>query len=190
MLHHSKGTQGANQGKNIVSVEGSFLDKSIVLDLLRNYRQMKARSEFLRDQIENTAAYIEELKRTVVEDSVHITANWNGLPHGNSISSPVEGLAVRLADGEYPSHITAEIHRLTALKKEYRELCSNVRAVDIWLQALTERQRFTVQQTFIEGHTWPETEVIYEQRYMHFCTSEGLRKTRQKALEIIYRIAE
>jgi len=166
------------------------MDKNAVLDLLRNYKQLSARAKYLREQVDNTEAYIEELKRTAVEDSIHITANLDGMPRSHGISNPVETLAVQLADGEYPPHIKAEIRHLYAMRQECREVYSSIRCVDIWLGALTERQRFTVEQTLIEGHTWPETEQLFEQQYSYYCTCEGLRKTRKKALEIICRIAE
>lgn len=165
------------------------MDKSTVIELLRGYREQRARCEFLRAQMEVAEAYIEDMKRTAVEDSIHITSTWDGLPHGNGVSSPVEALAVRLADGEYSPHIKAEIQRLSMMQIECRELSGNVRCVEIWLAALTERQRFTVEQTLIEGHTWPETERIFEERYGYFCSYEGLRKVRNTAVQMICRIA-
>ncbi len=166
------------------------MDKDTVMQLLKEYKQNKARARYLEATIQRKEAEVKDLKRNAVEDSVCITQHLTGMPHSTGISNPVEGLAVRLLDGEYPEHIMFQIHRLHRLQDEWRELCYKTECVEIWLEALNERQRFTVETTLIEGYTWTQAENLYEERHTAYYSKEGLRKIRNGAIDLICQISE
>lgn len=163
------------------------MDKEHVIGLLQNYKMSSARILFLDEEIQYAQFCIDQMKRTTLQDSIHATANLTGMPRGTNISKPVENLGIMLADGEQPVHIRTEIERLRQLQQEQRKLLRNIRAVDAWLSPLHEREKFVLEQTMIEGHTWNQVEAAFEQRFCVFVSREGLRKLRQRALALVYR---
>ena len=160
-----------------------------IISLFQAHKQTAARAEYLRERITFLSENIEDMRKTALEDGIHITQRLTGMPRSGQTQNPVEALAVALADGDDPPHIKAEVHNLRQMQREYRELAFDVRTVEILLKGLKERERFVVEKTLIEGMTWNELEDCHEKHFGVFLTREGLRRARRVAIEKLCRIA-
>lgn len=91
-------------------------------------KQYLSRAYGLRRRIEAKEIHLEELRT----QAIHITADLNGMPRGSGTSSPVERVAVRIADLSW--EIELDWLDLIAVQEEIRktiELLQNPVAVQL-----------------------------------------------------------
>lgn len=165
------------------------MQKESVDLMLGNYREYTARCEFLEQEIRELERIAADLRRTMITDALSGSQNLSGMPHGTSVSSPTERIAIKFADGYVPDYIV-DIEKEIASKKD--ELCRKtptVVFVTAWLKGLSEKERFVIESKTIGGAFWRELIYAYQQRFGEVYSKQGLKKIRDRALEKIYRIA-
>lgn len=157
--------------------------------MLKAYKECQARAKHL----ENMVAIAERQLPYLEQNAMYLEAlgaqQYDGMPHGNGVNSPVENLIIKFDDGYTPKYIKDLKQDYRQAHRELFEVRMVISFVDSWLVALTERERYVVQRHVIDAATWKEVLDEYEAKYGIY-SKEGLRKLKKKALNKIYEAAE
>lgn len=158
------------------------MNRTEIIDLLSTYKVNKARAQYLDQKCLSQQEYIERLRQTALQDSIHITQNLFHTPSGNDHSSPVENLAINVADGHLPSYIIEEYHQLSQMQLEAREAWRKVKVADCLLDALTDKERYVIEGKYVNDIPFTHLEKKGEQQFGYYISIEGIRKIRNSAL--------
>lgn len=160
-----------------------------VNEMLSNYREHAARCAALKVEIADLEQLLEDLYKTVVEDTVTTTSVVTGMPRGTLMSDPTGRLASMLASGGTPSHIRQLEDEIRDLKIEASEKGATIRYVDSWMLALNEKQKFVLRRKIIDNLQWREIIYGYRREYGIEYSRNGIKKIYKGALERLYRAA-
>ena len=152
-----------------------------IIDLFQNYRANKARLALLNERGAGIRQEIARLKESILEDHQHITSSMDSLPHGAGIGNPTQSIAVMMADGT-TSEIQQQEKKLRKITQEAVFLNRLIRYAEILLEALTDKERFVIQNHMIDGKTWEETTAEFGEKFTIPITVDGLRKMQRRAV--------
>ena len=76
------------------------------------------------------------------------------------------------------------------LQEEYAERKKTVDYVGAWLEGLPERERWMVETQIMDGVVWREVVLQYQEKYGEYRSKDTLKRIRDKALDLIYDMAE
>lgn len=167
------------------------MEKAQIERMLLNYRETKGRLSSLMVQIGEVGRMLIQAMNSMIDDEVLSSAANDGQPHGNSVGSMVESIAVRYADGYLAPDVRELKQQYDALMLEVKRCESLIAYVDGWMKALPEKQRFVLQHQVIDGESWKEVVRKYREK---FANQEGVSKdrlkyTKAKAIDAIFNMA-
>ena len=75
------------------------MDKESVDSMFKDYQGCKARCRYLEACILKAEAELEEMRLTIIEDNIHITASLTGLPGRQKVAQILPGIwAIKLLE--------------------------------------------------------------------------------------------
>lgn len=158
-------------------------------EMLKSYRECVGRCGHLKSEIDETEKLIAELSATALADASVRAQQYTGMPHGSGVSNPTEQVACMFADGYMPEEIKRLQKELADMKREFRERYPTVHFVEAWMQGLTEKERWIIEQQVIDGVTWRDIMTRCRLKFGIEYTKDGLKRIKARALEKIYKIA-
>ena len=159
--------------------------------MLAHFRECEARCEYLKPAIWKFEKEIAALKASAIDDTISIGGQgMDSMPRASDIRSTVEDWAIRFADGYTPEHILEAQTELTRLKEEYENKHLVVLFVTAWLKALSNRERFIIENKVIGNMYWRDLSSRFAAEFGETYTRVALKGIEKQAREKIYRIAE
>lgn len=159
-------------------------------EFLEKYHEYAARCSFLEKEIKELSRLVDELKSRIIEDNVNVTPSLTGMPRGSGISDPTGRLGTLVADSFTPDYIAAIENEISDKRREYNEKITVVIFVDSWLEVLTKRERYVIENKILCGMFWRELVRGYKEVFGEDYSKQGLKKIRDRAVEKIKRVAQ
>ena len=158
--------------------------------MLKDYKSFSGRCKYLTALIEELEADAELWKRNLASDLVGATGSGDdGMPKGNSVSSPTERIGIMLASGFIPDDLRDLEARIVEYRKELNLKSRTIQFVDAWLAGLTDKEAWVIRQQVIEGAFWREIIREYQAKYGDIYSKEGLKKIKRNAMKKVYSLA-
>lgn len=167
------------------------MQKETVDEMLRNYREYSARCLYLECCIRDIEDKLRSIRKTMVPDAISITAKYTDMPGAKGrVSDPTASVASRFADGYQPEAVRELEAELARMQDELRDKTPTTVFVEIWLNALNDKERFVIERKMIDGLFWREIAAEFGERFGARYSSISLKRMRIIALEKIYKISE
>lgn len=162
-----------------------------VTKTLADYRNQKSRRDHLRVKIEELERAISSAFRAYFDALGDVSSSWpDGGVHGSTKKSGIEGAVIRRAEAKEPPEIAEMRAEAEALREELKDCETACRYVEAWLEALNERERWTIERQLIDGETWRRIMDMHEARYGFPLTKDALRRIKCAALDKIMKAAK
>ena len=157
--------------------------------MLYEYKAVKGRCNSLSASIKQLRREIEVQKAQAVLNLTGGGQQLDGMPHGNALSQPTERIGIMLATGyEYPG-VTELRKLLIEAEAEYVDKQMIMLFVEGWLEGLTARERWIIEQQIFEGSTYRQLNTMYREKFGEECSKDSLRRLKKIALDKIYEMA-
>jgi hypothetical protein len=167
------------------------MQKETVDKMLGNYREYSARCLYLECCIRDAEDKLRSIRKTMVPDAISITAKYTDMPGAKGrTSDPTASVASRFADGYMPDAAKELEAELARMQGELRDKTPTVVFVEIWLNALNDKERFVIEKQMIDGLFWREVAAAFNEKFRVRYSAVGLKRIRSGALEKVYKIAE
>lgn len=159
--------------------------------MLKDYKANVGRCAYLRRAITEAEAEINWRKATLAADiATNSPKPADGMPRGNATGNPTERLALILASGYIPDDIRAAESKLTELRRELSNHEMEVCFVEAWLNGLTSKEAWLVEQIYFESCTYNETARAYAQKYGIQMNRDSIRRMKKAVAFKIAKMAE
>ena len=160
--------------------------------MLKEYRTHLGRSGYLRRAIAEAEADIERRKSHLAED---LATNGgkapDGMPRGTAVGNPTERMALILAsDGYMPDDLLEAEERVRQLRSELKRHELEIAFVEAWLDGLTSKERWIIEEVYFEGCTYNEVARMYATQYGILMNRDSIRRMKKAAVRKIARMAE
>ncbi len=160
-------------------------------EMLHEYKGCVGRCGYLKKAISEAEEDIQAWERSVASDLVNSGGvNMDGMPHGTAVGKPTERMALILAAGYVPEDLREAKKRLTEMLQELREKEMVVVFVEAWLNGLTEREKWLIEQLYFEQQTYAYIISTLRSKHGVNTSKDGVRRMKKAALEKIFRMAE
>ena len=159
-------------------------------EALSSYLERVARCEYLENEIKLLHEILEHEEKIMVNDSVSLSQELTGMPHGTSISDPTGKLGLKLACGFESWSVKQIKEEIKKLTDEYNNQKYWVAFVVAWLKCLTEKEKMLIELKYIQKLSWDEIISRYQRAYGQKYGKSGIKVLVQKSIEKIYGIAE
>lgn len=162
-----------------------------VTKTLADYRNQKSRRDHLRVKIEELERAISSAFRAYLEHLGDVSSSWpDGGAHGGQKSSGVESAAIRRMEAREPEEIREMKDEKEALERELEGCDTQVKYVEAWLEALTERERWVTERHVIDGESWQRIAGMHRERYGFPISRDALRAVKRSAMAKILEAAK
>lgn len=162
-----------------------------VNEMLKSYKYAVGRCGHLKTELDMLARQIKVAQNDRAADLAAIKPQQiTDMPHGTQVGNPTEKFGLMLASGWEPEHITELKARHIQLTAELHNCELVVNFVDSWLEGLTERESWIIQQQVIEARFWKDVQMDYRREFDDVCSKDTLKRLRARAMEKIYKMAE
>ena len=163
----------------------------MVDELLKSYRHEVGRCKHLEAEMSMLIKDIERERSAAAGYLVGPGAQQiTDMPRGTTVGNPTEKYGMMLADGWSTDEVAEMEGKLAALRAEYDERHKTVVYVESWLGGLPERERWIVERQVVDSVIWRELVTQYTQRFGEYRSKDTLKRLRDRALEMIYDMAE
>ena len=160
-------------------------------EMLKSYRHDMGRCGHLLTEIDMLKQEIAKQKSTIVSDLVGPGAQViTDMPRGTMMGNPTEKYGLMLAEGWEPDVIREMREKIAQMQAEYNERQKTVIYVSNWLKCLPERERWIIEMYVIDNVIWAEILVKYQQEFGEYRSKDTLKRLRDRALEMVYDMAE
>lgn len=159
-------------------------------EILKNHRVTSARLARLQSELTMLQRHLAMCKARIVNDSISLSQAITGMPHGSNTSDPTGRLAADLASGEATPFVKELIRDIEKTQREIREVEPKVRAVEIILQALLDREREVLVLKIIDDRDWGDTLEQMNQMHNNSYSKRTLQRLLDRALVKAYEIAK
>lgn len=166
------------------------MQKEAVKKMLTSYREDLARCQYLEHEIPQLERLVDELRSTMIEDSVSITQVISDMPRGTSISDPTGRLGMLFASGYVPDHIRKVEDEIKIKKREMGNKLITVTLVDSAMNGLSDREAFVIKKKYIEGVFWRELIPSYRDKFDMLYSKSALKKVLETGLDKMARIMQ
>ena len=157
--------------------------------MLRGHKACVARCAHLAVYIQELEKDLQrEMERALGDEAIK-ARQYTDIPIGTDISSPVEHLVLKYFDGYVPPHVQDMRAELAELRAEQEQAQRNIRYVEGWLHALTQRERDLIELQVIEGAYWSEVLHRLGEKHGNVFSKSGWRKMKGRAIRKIYQVA-
>jgi hypothetical protein len=175
------------------------IQRTEIEKLLRSYLEKKSRMRFIELDIEglqNMLAYqgkeSGESKDKAIEGlSLHASV-ISDMPGGGNkeYQSSTERVALTI-DNRQDNHFDTDAvySKINTLQREYKDIEVDVRKADIFLDSLTEKERFIAEKFYIHRWTWEEVTQYYNQKMPIARQKNALKECQLQLLEKIKRVS-
>lgn len=161
-----------------------------VNEMLKSYKFAVGRCGHLETELDMLARQIKIAKNNRAADLAAVRPQQiTDMPHGTQVGNPTEKFGLMLASGWEPEHIKDMQVRYTQLNAELDSCKMVVNFVASWLEGLTERESWIVQQQVIEARFWKDIQMDYRREFDEVCSKDTLKRLRARAMEKIYKMA-
>lgn len=153
-----------------------------ICSLLREYKRNKGKLAHLRVDIK----WLESVTGgDFIKDMAYSAQILTDMPRGNETSDPTAKIAVSVADNgeKLKRHYAVELERMEARKIELLRDCGYVEA---WLEGLPEKERDVIQWHEIDGKTWAEVTGLFDEKYGHKYSGDGMKTIKKRAVSYIF----
>ena len=158
-----------------------------IIELLEEYNRNRSRHAYLEVAILELSEQIDKAKSQLLVNEVMRSAEMDGMPKGNAVTSQVENLAVRIADGWTPDYIKEMEKEKAELIQEKESLRRKIAYVDAWLMALNDKQKWVIDQHIICGKSWAELIFLW-QKENGAASKATMKRLRDSAMTVIENI--
>ena len=160
--------------------------------LLRGYKNCIGRCGYLRKAIAESEADIALWRSRLAEDLVGSSGNagLDGMPRGTGVGNPTQRMALMLATGYEPEDLKDAEAQLQILRIELRQKEMEREFVDAWLEGLSTKDHWLIEQIYFENLTYNETARAYADRFGIQISRDGIRRMRKTVVEKIAQVAQ
>ena len=160
-------------------------------EMLKTYRFEVGRCGHLESEMAQLKRDIERETAGLAEDLAGPGAQViTDMPRGTTVGNPTERLGMMLATGWKSDYVRELEAKLGELEAEYTERHKTVEYVEGWLAGLPERERWMVEQQIIDGVICREIVAKYTEKFGEYRSKDTLKRIRDRALDMIYDMAE
>ena len=157
-------------------------------ELLSNYRSMKARYAYLNSQIVMLERYLAICEGEMIEDKVSMSQAITGMPHGTTVGDPTGRLAMDIASGEVSVFVKQILEDMERVKAEIGKIEPDLKAVEIVLKALGERELAVMEMKMMDNMSWSEILESMNNRYSNSYSKRSLQRLLERATDKAYEI--
>lgn len=159
--------------------------------MLAQYRRCVGRCAFLKKTIAEAEADIALWRRNLAEDLVRSGGtDLDGMPHGTTVGNPTERMALMLATGYEPQDLQDAEAQLIPLRDELREKEMVLCFVEAWMEGLTSKEQWLIEQLYFEGYTYNETAHAYADKYGVPISRDGIRRMKKATVQRVAEMAQ
>ena len=159
-------------------------------EMLKRYRAYLGRCEHLAVQIAITEQELKMYRSSMVADASIRAQQYSDMPHGTDVGNPVQDVAISFASGYEPPHVRELQAELDDMKREYTQKLITVKFLKAWMQGLSEKERWLIQEQVINGTYWKVVVIRWNTLFGDGYSKDTLKKIKTKAMEKIYEMAE
>lgn len=150
-----------------------------IVQLLKDYRILCAKVEQLKVEI----ADIERngvITKWIASDALSQlqSPQLTGMPHGSTVSSPTERIAL-----QSPKPLTLSPGELDAKQNELFYLQRQAHATEIMLSCLYDKERFIIETHLIGGQSWQEVAKKHLERFGTYISERAMKYIQGTALD-------
>ena len=160
-------------------------------EILKTYRAAKGRAAHMDVEI---AQLSRELHRTLEADrdeAADISGqHYNSMPHGTDVGRPTEEKGMRLISLPVSEEVKAMQMKIRDLRAILERHSIVVLFVEAWMNGLTGKEQWIIQQHTIDGLSWKEVSSKYNAAYGQSTTVDTLKRIKRGALDKIYTMAQ
>jgi hypothetical protein len=159
------------------------MDKQMLESRLKLYKQHKAEVDTTLKRID---VWKEMLDKGELEYFEYVPGTLPGMPKSTTVTSPIEIIVSR---HEVTREMVEQWIDDDESRIRYKKL--EVEQIGIALAALTAEQRAVIESKYLEGMTWRNIEIIFNEKFSRnrvYVTEEGLQKINNSSLEILWEI--
>ena len=165
------------------------MTRESVDEALKQYREKKARYDFLCLQIDVLQESLQKNEKCMVNDRVSMSQAITGMPHGTSVGDPVGNLALDLAMGKVTVFVDQIRLELQQVQTEMNGLKPAIACVDIWMNALNDREREVVSLKAINQYSWADAVQALNEKCGGVYSKHTFQRLYDRAMEKIYTVA-
>jgi len=152
-------------------------------EILSKYRSNKARYAYLQSQLEMLNRFLKKCQGEMIEDQVSMSQAITGMPHGTTVGDPVSRLALDIASGKVSPFVKQIQEEIAHVQEELQKVFPNVRAVEIILEALNDRERILFEMKMIDEYSWTEILDKMNQQYNNSYSKRSLQRLLDRAVD-------
>jgi hypothetical protein len=159
-------------------------------EVLKMYRQTKARVAYLRSQAEMLERFLRICSSQMIEDMMSMSQAITGMPHGSGTGDPTGRLAIDIESGKVSEFVKQIQEELTQVNAELNITAPQTRAVEIALGALNDRERDLVVMKMVDEFSWAE--ILFKMNAKHGgdCKKRTLQRVLEKAMQKAYEVVK
>lgn len=159
-------------------------------EILKTYRQSRARCAYLQSQLEMLDRFLRKCQGEMIEDQVTMSQAITGMPHGTTVGDPVSRLAMDIASGEVTPFVRQIQEEIITVRAELIRISPEVHTVEIILEALNERERILFEMKMIDEQSWTEILDRMNRAYNNSYSKRSLQRLLDRAIEKAYEIVK
>ena len=134
-------------------------------EILKNYRASRARCAWLQEQLKMLDRFLKICEGEMVEDMMSMSQALTGMPHGTTVGDPTGRLALDIESGKISPFVKEIRGEIEQVKGELLKVSADVRAVEIIMDGMTERERNLLEMKMIDELSWKEIISRMNQKY-------------------------
>ena len=159
--------------------------------MLREYKSCLGRCKYISTILLTLKDDIKAMEANARDDLINGGSSpQDGMPHGSTVESPTERIALMLASGVVTKDITEAKKQIASLESEYSAKRIIVMFVESWLSGLTTKERWMVERCYFDELTYREINAHYRDTFGDTCSKDLLRRLKKDALSKIYEMAK
>jgi hypothetical protein len=152
-------------------------------EIMKNYRTSRARCAWLQEQLKMLDRFLKICEGEMVEDMMSMSQALTGMPHGTTVGDPTGRLALDIESGKISPFVKEIREEIEHTNSELLRVSADVRAVDIVLEAMTDRERNLLEMKMIDELSWTEIISRMNQKYGGKHKQRTLQRMTEKIME-------
>lgn len=152
-------------------------------EILKKHPSTKARCAYLRSQLEMLNRFLRKFQGEMIEDQVSMSQAITGMPHGTTVGDPTSRLALDIASGKVTPFIKEIQEDISRTEGELQRIEPDVRAVEIILEALNDRERAVFELKMFADYSWPDILDEMNKRYNNSYAKRSLQRLFDRAFD-------